>query len=258
MQIIDRLEPVARGFYAGSVAHIEFDGDLDSCIILRSVAVANGRAYWQASAGIVADSVPRTEYAEVFAKTAIVRAVLGIDVRRHRERLSAGGQLRLVHLESRAPVRRGRRRGRRCDPQRRRALGRRRDGALRRRDRRARARASAEAGRTMAIVREAARVRRPLFGVCLDCRRSARRSAGRVVHRRGRCTARRRDHARRARRVRELPSPFTATRYHSLVVDHDGFPAELRANAASEDGVIQGLAHRELPISGVQFHRSPC
>ncbi|HEY0615722.1 MAG TPA: chorismate-binding protein [Candidatus Elarobacter sp.] len=79
MQLIDGLEPVARGFYAGSVAHIDFDGDLDSCIILRSVAVANGRAYWQASAGIVADSVPRSEYAEVFAKTGIVRAVLGID-----------------------------------------------------------------------------------------------------------------------------------------------------------------------------------
>ena len=58
MQTIDRLEPVARGFYAGSVAHIDFDGDMDSCIILRSVACANGRAYWQASAGIVADSVP--------------------------------------------------------------------------------------------------------------------------------------------------------------------------------------------------------
>ncbi len=79
MQLIDRLEPVARGFYAGSVAHLDFDGDLDSCIILRSVAVANGRAYWQASAGIVADSVPAAEYAEVFAKTGIVRAVLGID-----------------------------------------------------------------------------------------------------------------------------------------------------------------------------------
>jgi anthranilate synthase component 1 len=78
MQLIDRLEPVARGFYAGSVAHIDFDGDMDSCIILRSVACANGRAYWQASAGIVTDSVPAAEYAEVFAKTAIVRDVLGL------------------------------------------------------------------------------------------------------------------------------------------------------------------------------------
>ena len=80
MQLIDRLEPVARGFYAGSVAHIDFDGNMDSCIVLRSVAVSDGRAYWQASAGIVTDSVPQAEYREVFAKTGIVRAVLGIDV----------------------------------------------------------------------------------------------------------------------------------------------------------------------------------
>ncbi len=79
MQIIDELEPVARGLYAGSVAHIDFDGDMDSCIILRSVTTANGRAYWQASAGIVADSDPQAEYDEVFQKTAIVRAVLGLD-----------------------------------------------------------------------------------------------------------------------------------------------------------------------------------
>jgi anthranilate synthase component 1 len=78
MQIIDELEPVARGLYAGSVAHIDFDGDMDSCIILRSVTTANGRAYWQASAGIVADSDPAAEYEEVFAKTAIVRSVLGL------------------------------------------------------------------------------------------------------------------------------------------------------------------------------------
>jgi len=51
-----------------------------------------------------------------------------------------------------------------------------------------------------------------------------------------------------------LPSPFAATRYHSLCVAHEGFPAALRANAASEDGVIQGVAHRTLPIYGVQFH----
>ena len=79
MQLIDELEPVARGFYAGSVAHIDFDGDMDSCIILRSVAVVDGRAYWQASAGIVADSEPQAEYDEIFHKTGIVRAVLGLD-----------------------------------------------------------------------------------------------------------------------------------------------------------------------------------
>jgi len=81
MQLIDTLEPVARGFYAGSVAHVHFDGDMDSCIILRSVATAGGRAYWQASAGIVADSEPLAEYDEIFSKTRIVRDVLGLDGR---------------------------------------------------------------------------------------------------------------------------------------------------------------------------------
>ncbi|MGP6159555.1 MAG: anthranilate synthase component I family protein [Vulcanimicrobiaceae bacterium] len=79
MQLIDTLEPVARGFYAGSVAHLDFDGDMDSCIVLRCVATAGGKAYWQASAGIVADSEPVAEYQEVLAKTKIVRDVLGLD-----------------------------------------------------------------------------------------------------------------------------------------------------------------------------------
>ncbi|MBC5809998.1 MAG: chorismate-binding protein [Candidatus Eremiobacteraeota bacterium] len=79
MQLIDELEPVRRGFYAGSVAHIDFDGNMDSCIILRSVGTAGDRAYWQASAGIVADSDPESEYREILAKTAIVRDVLGLD-----------------------------------------------------------------------------------------------------------------------------------------------------------------------------------
>jgi anthranilate synthase component 1 len=78
MQIIDRLEPTARGFYAGSVAHIDFDGDMDSCIILRCVVATKGRAYWQASAGIVADSDPLFEYNEVLHKTRVVRHVFGL------------------------------------------------------------------------------------------------------------------------------------------------------------------------------------
>jgi anthranilate synthase component 2 len=51
-----------------------------------------------------------------------------------------------------------------------------------------------------------------------------------------------------------IPSPFTATRYHSLMVDKKSLPACLTVTAESEDGVIQGLSHRELPIHGVQFH----
>ena len=51
-----------------------------------------------------------------------------------------------------------------------------------------------------------------------------------------------------------LDNPFGATRYHSLVVEPDSVPAELTVTARTEDGVIMGLRHRELPIEGVQFH----
>lgn len=78
MQLIDELEPVARGFYAGSIGRWAHGGDFDSCITLRSMHVHNGRATWQASAGIVADSVPEAEYDEVISKTAIAREILGL------------------------------------------------------------------------------------------------------------------------------------------------------------------------------------
>jgi anthranilate synthase component I len=78
MQLIDGYEPVTRGFYAGSIGRWSFGGDFDSCITLRSVHVQNGHAWWQASAGIVADSDPVAEYEEVFHKTRVAREVLGI------------------------------------------------------------------------------------------------------------------------------------------------------------------------------------
>ncbi len=53
---------------------------------------------------------------------------------------------------------------------------------------------------------------------------------------------------------RGLPDPFVATRYHSLVVARDTVPDVLEVTAESEDGLVMGLRHRELPIEGVQFH----
>lgn len=51
-----------------------------------------------------------------------------------------------------------------------------------------------------------------------------------------------------------LPNPLEATRYHSLVVDRDGLPAQLEVTAEADDGTIMGLRHRELDVEGVQFH----
>lgn len=51
-----------------------------------------------------------------------------------------------------------------------------------------------------------------------------------------------------------VPDPITATRYHSLVVARDTVPADLVVSAESEDGLVMGLRHRELPMEGVQFH----
>jgi anthranilate synthase component 1 len=79
MQLIDELEPCTRGIYAGSVGRWSFDGDFDSCIALRGMHVRDGIAWWQASAGIVADSDPVAEYEEVLHKTRIARSVLEID-----------------------------------------------------------------------------------------------------------------------------------------------------------------------------------
>jgi para-aminobenzoate synthetase component II len=54
--------------------------------------------------------------------------------------------------------------------------------------------------------------------------------------------------------LRGLPNPFTATRYHSLVVRRAGLPAALEVTAHTAGGVVMGLRHRDLPMEGVQFH----
>ncbi|MDP7342929.1 MAG: gamma-glutamyl-gamma-aminobutyrate hydrolase family protein, partial [Alphaproteobacteria bacterium] len=51
-----------------------------------------------------------------------------------------------------------------------------------------------------------------------------------------------------------LPAPFSATRYHSLIVERDSLPECLEVSAQTDDGVVMGIAHREFPVHGVQFH----
>jgi len=68
MEIIDELEPHRRGPYAGAVGHLDYHGNMDTCIALRTIVVQGDRAYVQAGAGIVADSQPNLEYQETLNK----------------------------------------------------------------------------------------------------------------------------------------------------------------------------------------------
>ena len=76
MEIIDELEPVKRGVYAGAVGYLSWNGNMDTAIAIRTAVIKQGRLYIQAGAGIVADSVPRLEWKETMNKgRAIFRAV---------------------------------------------------------------------------------------------------------------------------------------------------------------------------------------
>ena len=76
MEIIDELEPTRRGPYAGTVFYVDYSGNLDSCITIRTLLVKGNKAYLQVGAGIVADSEPAHEYIETINKArAVMRAI---------------------------------------------------------------------------------------------------------------------------------------------------------------------------------------
>jgi anthranilate synthase component 1 len=78
MELIDRFETVRRGPYGGAVAYFGFNGNLDSCITIRTVVLANGRAYVQAGGGIVYDSDPAYEFEETVNKAAALKRAVGV------------------------------------------------------------------------------------------------------------------------------------------------------------------------------------
>jgi anthranilate synthase component 1 len=78
MQIISELENTRRGCYAGAIGYFGFDGNFDSCIALRCAALKNGKAYFQAGAGIVADSNPEREYEETVNKARAMMKALAM------------------------------------------------------------------------------------------------------------------------------------------------------------------------------------
>jgi len=76
MEIIDEFEPTRRGPYAGAVGYVDFSGNMDTCIALRTMVIVGEQAYLQVGAGIVADSVPANEYQETLNKArALLKAI---------------------------------------------------------------------------------------------------------------------------------------------------------------------------------------
>lgn len=75
-EIIDELEPEARGIYGGAIGYLDFSGSLDVCIAIRTAVKKDGKVYVQAGAGIVADSVPQLEYEECANKAQAVMDAL--------------------------------------------------------------------------------------------------------------------------------------------------------------------------------------
>ncbi|WP_120635540.1 aminodeoxychorismate/anthranilate synthase component II [Ruegeria sp. EL01] len=112
-----------------------------------------------------------------------------------------------------------------------------------------------QAGICLALTQAAAETKTPLLGVCLGHQTIGQVFGGKVVrcheivhgkmgmmHHTGKGV------------FTGLPTPFEATRYHSLIVDRDTLPDCLEITAELEDGTIMGLQHKELPMHGVQFH----
>ena len=112
-----------------------------------------------------------------------------------------------------------------------------------------------EAGISLALVAACAAEKRPLLGVCLGHQSIGQHFGGQVVR------APQLMHGKTSPILHDgsglyegLPSPFIATRYHSLIVPEEDLPADLIVNARTPDGTVMGFRHKSLPIHGVQFH----
>lgn len=112
-----------------------------------------------------------------------------------------------------------------------------------------------EAGNSLDILKAFAGTDIPLFGVCLGHQCIGQHFGGKIVR------ADRLMHGKTSPIqhkgtdvFKDLPNPFAATRYHSLLVEKSSFPDCLEITAETEDGEIMGLHHKKLPIYGVQFH----
>ena len=271
MEIIEDLEPDKRGIYSGAVGYIGWNGNMDTAIAIRTALIKAQTVHLQVGAGIVADSNPASEWEETMNKgRAVLRAVAlaraGLHQPLDREpaagELEAEGKLTVLaiidnydsftynlvqyfgELDQAVTVIRNDQKSAAdieqlapaylvispgpCTPN--------------------------EAGVSVeAVQRLAGRV--PVMGVCLGHQCIGQAFGGRVVH------AQRLMHGKtsmihhNAEGVfRGLPSPFQATRYHSLALEASSLPDCFEVTAWTEDDEIMAIRHLDLAAEGVQFH----
>lgn len=95
----------------------------------------------------------------------------------------------------------------------------------------------------------------PILGVCLGHQAIGAAFGGRIIRAPKLFHGKTSEIAHDGKTIfRKLPRPFTATRYHSLIVERKGLPRELEISAETDDGIIMGLRHKKLRVEGVQFH----
>ncbi len=263
MQIIQELEGESRGIYAGVVGYFSYNGTMDTCITLRTLVMYGDTVYIQAGSGIVADSDPQREYQESLNKArALLVAVENAEgeskgttnsvTEEHRKRVVLidnydsftynlaqyleelgadvlvfrNDAIRIEEIEALKPTHIVISPG---------------PGT------------PADAGISNEVIRRLG-PQLPVLGVCLGHQCIAAVFGGQVVR------ASRPMHGKTSLIQHQgkdlfagLPSPFQATRYHSLIVK-EPLPKELEITATTPEGEIMGLRHKDYPIFGVQFH----
>jgi anthranilate synthase len=262
-QAIEDLELDARGWYGGAVGMVCLNGDINTGILIRTVHVKDGQARYSAGATLLYDSVPESEEQETRLKAtnffrSLQPRIRAADDTRAKRHVGEGVRLLLVDNDDcfiHTLANYARQTGASVSTYRS-------AYALQKIDESrpdivliSPGPARPEDFGVPALVRGLAKRGIPIFGVCLGLQGIVEAFGGTldvldypmhgkrsVVHHQGKGV------------FHNLPEPFRVGRYHSLHANRANFPACLEITAESEDGIVMGLRHRDLPIEAVQFH----
>jgi len=262
-QAVEDLEKDARGWYGGAVGMIGLNGDINTGITIRTIHLKNGVAKYAAGATLLYDSDPRDEDGEcrlkatAFFRALYPKAAVGLESH-HARKVGEGVHLLLVDNDDcfiHTLANYARQTGATVSTYRS-------NVALEAIDAAKPDLVLISPGPARPadfgvpnLVKELAKRGIPTFGVCLGLQGIVEAFGGVLevlpypMHGKGSLVAHQGKGV-----FHNLPSPFHVGRYHSLYAKREAFPACLEVTAESEDGVIMGVRHRDLPIEAVQFH----